>query len=149
MKTTERLDYIATLVDEQGYLSVRDLSGLCQVSEVTIRRDLERLEGLQRLHRTYGGAAALRIKAEPAPQSNDEPVSPRPTGPLADRIDVLITTSLDPQYDFLLPELRRKAVALIAESLPVEGAVTSVAVDNYQAGRALDRKSTRLNSSHT
>ena len=137
MKTTERLDYITTLVDEQGYLSVRDLGDLCQVSEVTIRRDLERLEGLQRLHRTYGGAAALRIKTELAPESADAPALARPAGPLADRVDVLITTSLDPQYDFLLPELRRKAVSLIAESLPVEGAVTSVAVDNYQAGRAL------------
>ncbi len=139
MKTTERLNHIVALVDEQGYLSVRDLSDLCQVSEVTIRRDLERLEGLQRIHRTYGGAAALRMKTESSPEGNGVQVLLRPAGPLADRVDVLITTSLDPQYDFLLPELRRKAVSLIAESLPVEGAETSVAVDNYQAGRALGR----------
>ena len=58
---------------------------------------------------------------------------------LADRFDVLITTSLDPKYDALLPGLSRKAVTVIAESVPVENARSSVAVNNYEAGLALGR----------
>ena len=58
---------------------------------------------------------------------------------LADRFDVLITTSLDPKYDALLPGLSRKAVTVIAESVPVENARSCVAVNNYEAGLALGR----------
>jgi DeoR/GlpR family transcriptional regulator of sugar metabolism/DNA-binding LacI/PurR family transcriptional regulator len=142
MRTVERHDRIVASVDEHGFLSVHDLSLLCQVSEVTIRRDLEQLQRVQRIQRTYGGAASLRPRAG-APAANQDAGDPsnagKTAGALADRFDVLITTSLDPQYDALLPDLRRKAVSLIAESLPVETAETLVAVDNYEAGRALGR----------
>jgi DeoR/GlpR family transcriptional regulator of sugar metabolism len=49
MKTAERLERIAALVDERGFLSVVELSGLCRVSGMTVRRDLERLQALKRV----------------------------------------------------------------------------------------------------
>lgn len=52
----ERQDYIADLVRRKRTISVSALSEALRVSEVTIRRDLERLEALGILERTHGGA---------------------------------------------------------------------------------------------
>ncbi|MCU0502736.1 MAG: DeoR family transcriptional regulator [Anaerolineae bacterium] len=142
MKTAERLDHIVGAVDEHGFMSVRDLSRVCQVSEVTIRRDLDQLHASHRIQRTYGGAASLRPKTPAPPSGNDadaNAAAPKAPSVLADRFDVLITTSLDPKYDALLPGLSRKAVTVIAESVPVENARSCVAVNNYEASLALGR----------
>jgi DeoR/GlpR family transcriptional regulator of sugar metabolism len=138
MRSAERLEYIAAAVDEHGFLSVRALSKLCHVSEVTIRRDLEQLDAAGRIQRTYGGAAPLPAKAVPAVEgSNGARGTARPG--LANRYDVLISASLDPKYDALLPDLPRKAISLIAESLPIANAETVVSVENYEAGQAVGR----------
>lgn len=52
----ERHDQIATLLQEQGRVSVADLSERFAVSAVTIRNDLALLERQGRLRRTHGGA---------------------------------------------------------------------------------------------
>jgi DeoR/GlpR family transcriptional regulator of sugar metabolism/ABC-type sugar transport system substrate-binding protein len=143
MKTVERLDAIVARVDERGFLSVKELSELCQVSEVTIRRDLERLEGKGRVQRTYGGAVSTRSRlataAEAGTEPNGTPGNPPRAGLLADRVDVLITTTLDSKYDALLPDLTRKRIPVIAESLPLHNADTVVTIDNYGAGLAIGR----------
>ena len=148
MRTAERLDHIVVAVDEHGFMSVRDLSQACQVSEVTIRRDLDQLHAAHRIQRTYGGAASLRPKAPASLSGNGadanaaalaSSAASKAPSVLADRFDVLITTSLDPKYDALLPGLSRKAVTVIAESVPVENARSAVAVNNYEAGLALGR----------
>jgi DeoR/GlpR family transcriptional regulator of sugar metabolism len=142
VKTAERLDHIVVAVDEHGFMSVRDLSQACQVSEVTIRRDLDQLHEAHRIQRTYGGAASLRPKtpaSQPGNGGEGSAAALKAPSVLADRFDVLITTSLDPKYDALLPGLRRRAVTVIAESVPVENARSSVAVNNSEAGLALGR----------
>ncbi len=48
MKTTSRLDQIVSLIDEHSFLTVSELSHLCNVSEMTIRRDLEQLQKQKR-----------------------------------------------------------------------------------------------------
>lgn len=53
-KKMERIDKLAALLEERGYVSVRELSALLEVSEMTVRRDLRALEercaaGVQRL----------------------------------------------------------------------------------------------------
>ena len=68
MSSTERLNQIISWVEARGFLSVRDLAELCQVSEVTVRRDLESLDRDGRLRRTYGGAYAVRQPVHPAPE---------------------------------------------------------------------------------
>lgn len=52
----EREVLILRRLKEHGYVTVSDLSDRLDVSEVTIRKDLKRLEGRDLLHRTHGGA---------------------------------------------------------------------------------------------
>ncbi len=54
----ERLDQIAALLQEEGRVSVADLSERFAVSAVTIRNDLALLKQQGRLVRTHGGAMA-------------------------------------------------------------------------------------------
>jgi DeoR/GlpR family transcriptional regulator of sugar metabolism len=60
----ERQDRILVLIEEQGRVIVPELSKYFGVSEATIRRDLEELDGLRQIRRTHGGA----VRAEKAPK---------------------------------------------------------------------------------
>lgn len=63
----ERHRRIQELLRERQVVRVSSLSEMMGVSEVTIRRDLEDLEGRGLLERTHGGAiAAQRMRSEPA-----------------------------------------------------------------------------------
>lgn len=140
MPTDERLDQIAALIDERGYASVRQLSELFAVSDVTIRRDLQRLHKENRLRRTFGGGVSLR--ANPADSEAARSASaPSPLeGSLLDRADVLVAASLDPQSDrALMDRAAKKNIPVIGESLGTPGMKTIVAVDNYHAAFALGR----------
>ncbi len=152
MSAHDRLERIVTLVNERGFLSVEELSQVCQVSKMTIRRDLDELEKGKRIRRTFGGAAALN--AAPAPQggaapqggnsaaAETEPPAPaiRPESLLSDRVDVLIATSVNPRYDRILHEtITKKNIPLIAESHVMYDKESVVAVDNYQGGVELGR----------
>lgn len=53
---SKRHDRILQLLREQGHVSVSSLSDRLEVSEVTIRKDLQALEDRHLLHRTHGGA---------------------------------------------------------------------------------------------
>lgn len=65
----QRQELIAKIVDEQGGVRVRELTGRFDVSEMTIRRDIEALALSSRLVRVHGGATRL----DQAPRSVDEP----------------------------------------------------------------------------
>ena len=133
--TDERLSQILTLVDQHGFLSVKDLSKLCDVSEMTIRRDLQRLEDERRVRRTYGGAMSLRGGATLA-----DGEAPDGAGFWVDTVDVLVATSVTPAYDkVLLDRASKRHIPIVAESLAMEGGETVVAVDNFQAAQALGR----------
>ncbi|BAD41283.1 DeoR-family transcriptional regulator [Symbiobacterium thermophilum IAM 14863] len=58
MNIQERLDQILKHLQQHGQVQVRDLAQQFGVSEMTIRRDLERLAREGHLVRTYGGATA-------------------------------------------------------------------------------------------
>jgi len=60
MLVAERYEKIVSLVNERGSIRVSELSELCQVTEETIRRDLDRLEGAGRLRRSHGGAVSVK-----------------------------------------------------------------------------------------
>src|SRR5574342_812184 len=78
VKTNARYDQIVSLIDEHSFLTVSELSRLCDVSEMTIRRDLVKLDAEKRIQRTYGGAVSLRIErfesksAAPLVEENNE-----------------------------------------------------------------------------
>ncbi|MEK3872854.1 MULTISPECIES: DeoR/GlpR family DNA-binding transcription regulator [Paenibacillus] len=60
MLAAERYEKIVRLVNERGSMRVSELSELCQVTEETIRRDLDRLESAGRLLRSHGGAVSVQ-----------------------------------------------------------------------------------------
>ncbi len=66
MLPVERRNRILNLVRTEGVVRVNDLSETLDVSEITIRRDLEQLEVEGLLERTHGGAIFnQRIRLEP------------------------------------------------------------------------------------
>lgn len=132
MAVSERREQIVSLIEEHGFISVKELSDLCGVSKMTIRRDLQQLDAEKRVRRTYGGATSAR--------EDQEPPSLQSEGFLVDRVDVLIASSVDPKYDStLLDRVEKRNIPIIAESLAIGREETVVSVDNYQAGVALGR----------
>jgi len=55
----ERHNHIRKLVEQKGRVMVAELSLLFEVSEATIRRDLEDLDGQGWIQRTHGGAVRV------------------------------------------------------------------------------------------
>ena len=150
MLADERLERIVSFVEEHGFATVKELSKLHNVSEVTIRRDLQRLYEEKRLRRTYGGAASLRSTL-PADSEMEQGQPPElaSTGFFTDRVDVLIATSFEPRPDqVLLDRIEQRNVSVIAESTDIPGTKTLVAVDNYQASFALGRWAGRYAQQH-
>jgi DeoR/GlpR family transcriptional regulator of sugar metabolism len=134
VKTNARQDQIVSLIDEHSFLTVNELSRLCDVSEMTIRRDLEKLDVQKRIQRTYGGAVSLRngrFEEESVDLLLEESTEALPL----DQVDVLIATSVNPYYDnLLIDKATKKGIPIIAESIEMPGQRTVVTVDNYQAG---------------
>jgi DeoR/GlpR family transcriptional regulator of sugar metabolism len=139
MPANRRLEQIVALVQERGFVSVNELSKVYDVSEVTIRRDLQRLHDEKRLRRTFGGVASLAAPVAPPTDAGLHRLSSSPLeGFLTDRVDVLIATSFDPQIDSVLVDrAANRNIPIIAESIGLNGMKTVVSVENYQAGRAL------------
>ena len=136
MRTAERWDDIVAMVSQRGFVTVGELSRVCDVSEVTVRRDLQALHDQGRLQRTYGGAAAPQAGATDGQATAERQVE----GFLAGRFDALIATPVSPTLErVLLDRAASRKVPIIAESLGMAGAQTVVAVDNYQAGHDLGR----------
>ncbi len=142
MRSSARMEQIVNLIGERGFLTVAELSKLCQVSEMTVRRDLDRLSSEKRIRRTYGGATLLAGNLNGTPSEMEEAPQPaaKPEAFLVDRVDVLIATSVNPHYDGrLLESIAKRNIPIIAESLVIQDEETLVAVDNYQAGVAVGR----------
>ena len=135
MKATIRQERIITILEEHGFLTVGDLSRLCEVSEMTVRRDLEKLDTQKRIQRIYGGAVPLRQIEISDMDAETSIIEPKLEVLLVDQVDVLIATSVNPYYDSLLIDRAvKKMIPIVAESIEMPGQCTIVAVDNYQAG---------------
>jgi DeoR family transcriptional regulator, fructose operon transcriptional repressor len=141
MKNNPRRERIVALVDEHGFLSVGELSRLCQVSEMTIRRDLDHLDAQKHLQRTYGGAVSLIRASASVREQEASSLDEEPEVLLVDQVDVLIATSVNPYYDSLLVDraVKKKKIPIIAESTEMPNQCTLVSVENYQAGVDLGR----------
>jgi DeoR family L-fucose operon activator len=63
----ERYEKIVQLVNDKGSMRVSELSELCEVTEETIRRDLDRLETAGRLRRSHGGAVSVKEQQPETP----------------------------------------------------------------------------------
>ena len=139
MNMTERLDKIVESVNQQGYVTVTELSQMFQVSPVTIRRDLQSLDDQNRILRTRGGVLPIQHTLPTAviPTQTSDPTSP---GTFIDKVDVLITSSLGPYVDSIIMDRARKNnLPVIAESTEITGAQTTILVDDEAGGHALGR----------
>ena len=67
MLASQRRAAILALVEESGAVRVSDLVDQLGVSDMTVRRDIERLDSEGLLERVHGGALAL------VPRAADEP----------------------------------------------------------------------------
>ncbi|MFB5759363.1 DeoR/GlpR family DNA-binding transcription regulator [Paenibacillus medicaginis] len=72
MLVAERYEKIVQLVNERGSIRVSELSSLCEVTEETIRRDLDRLEEAGKLRRSHGGAVSVKDEQPELPFSERE-----------------------------------------------------------------------------
>ncbi|MFM9278313.1 DeoR/GlpR family DNA-binding transcription regulator [Paenibacillus jiagnxiensis] len=72
MLVAERYEKIVQLVNERGSIRVSELSALCEVTEETIRRDLDRLEEAGKLRRSHGGAVSVKDEQPELPFSERE-----------------------------------------------------------------------------
>jgi len=134
VKINARLDQIVTLLNEHGFLTVAEISRLCDVSEMTVRRDLDLLNSQDRIQRTYGGAVPLNNKNRASDEGDIFPEQ-KSGVLLVDQVDVLIATSVNPYFDQLMVEkAKKKNIPLIAESIEMPNQQTIVTVDNFKAG---------------
>lgn len=69
MLRTERENKILTLLEKDGYISVKVLGEMLFTSESSIRRDLTRLEDAGLIKRSYGGAELIPSNKKPLPFS--------------------------------------------------------------------------------
>lgn len=60
MLPEERKNYIYNIINERKVVKVSELSKELELTEATIRRDLEELQSEKKLRRTHGGAVALQ-----------------------------------------------------------------------------------------
>ncbi|NLY44982.1 MAG: DeoR/GlpR transcriptional regulator [Tissierella sp.] len=83
MFAIERIRIIKNYLLEKNKVSVNELSKMLDVSEVTIRRDLEKLEEEGMLIRTHGGAV-LKKQTNPSNSNNMKTKSTDSTSPYSD-----------------------------------------------------------------
>ena len=116
MLVEERRQRLLDLVSERGYVALTDLAKAIQVSESTVRRDIERLHDEGALQKTRGGAVYVGNGANlPA---------------LEDRAGVQIEEK---------KQIARVAAARIAdgESVLLDGGTTTLEVARLLVGRAV------------
>ncbi len=130
MLLEERENIILQNINAKGTATVRQLARACDVTEVTVRRDLKRLEESKLLKRVFGGAVSIERSQHKAPQyaagTSEAPALPN--------ADALIVTTIDTRDAHTLRERAiRQDIPLIAEGNPQDGAVY-LGIDNYEAG---------------
>lgn len=69
MGFTERSNQILEILRERGNIQVSQISALLQVSLVTVRKDLQRMENEGLLRRTHGGAAVCGLQTDQDPRT--------------------------------------------------------------------------------
>jgi DeoR/GlpR family transcriptional regulator of sugar metabolism len=149
MPVHDRREKIRTLVNERGYAKVSELAEQFQVSEMTIRRDLDHLSEQNHIQRTFGGAAALGTQQPDINLQDELNFSTKPKGKLVDRVDVLVASSINPRYDSVLVErFSKKRIPVLAESLMLPRTDSFVGIDNQSAGLELGRWAGRYAMEH-
>lgn len=136
MLLAEREETILSLVNQHGVISVQKLAEICDVTPVTIRRDLNKLEARNLLKRTHGGAMRVdRSLVEDSPTSVCDDV-------YAAEVDIPDALILAPVQHSVVHTLRERAlrnlIPILAESSHFPGAIY-LGPNNYEAAFQLGR----------
>src|SRR5687767_4585440 len=128
MLIAERQSRLKDLLARRGMSDLDSLSSELQVSQSTIRRDVEQLEKIGLVRRTHGGVIWVGDRAGPGSAANNSNGA-RPY-------------AFDQRMDYqseAKKQIARAAAKLVrpGQTVVLDGGTTT-----------LDRKSTRLNSSH-
>jgi DeoR family L-fucose operon activator len=75
MLVAERYEKIVQVVNDRGSIRVSDLSKLFDVTEETIRRDLDHLQSLGKLQRSHGGAVKTQESQSEIPYFEREDIN--------------------------------------------------------------------------
>lgn len=122
MYPIEREKEILRLVDSEGKASVEQLAELTEASEMTVRRDLERLEARGLLIRTHGGAVKREYASE-SPFNNRDAEHSREKSALAGKAAALVAAGMTIFADSsttvmrIVPYLTDKDVTVITNGL--------------------------------
>lgn len=131
----EREACILSLLEERGGVSLRTIQRACSdVSLVTLRRDLARLERDRRLRRTHGGAVRM-----PAETAGGAAMAQSEAESAVAEFDALILPPVKGAWGHTLRQQAiRRGALLIAESAPQVGGVY-LGPRNFERSRALGR----------
>jgi DeoR/GlpR family transcriptional regulator of sugar metabolism len=141
MSLKNRFDRIVSLVNEHGYLSVTELGRRCNISDITIRRDLTLLDKEKRVKRTHGGATAVHPVPDWSEISNS--TGSQPDSGL-DRFNAVILTCVETRSeDELMELLTQHNIPVVAESIPSPRSAVLVTTDNermaFELGQTVGR----------
>jgi DeoR/GlpR family transcriptional regulator of sugar metabolism len=126
MLAVEREMHILSLLEDHGSVTVRELARRFDVTEVTVRRDLQRMEAKALLRRTHGGAVGHDHVLEGLPIVAEADVE-------AD-VDALIIAPVNNRAAHTLREKAiRNRIPFLAESSPQDGAIY-LGPHNFEAG---------------
>ena len=67
MYQKERLERILDFLNRNGFATVKELTELLHYSTATVNRDLNALEQMKKIKRSYGGAEPVKDKSVPLP----------------------------------------------------------------------------------
>ena len=149
MLLVERDQTILSLLDQYRVISVKELAEVCKVTEVTIRRDLTRLEQRGLIQRTHGGAMRT-----PQPLPAESPASDPDCDYLSaiDESDIPDAVILAPTQHSDVHTLRehalRNGIPFLAESSPFPGAIY-LGPNNYEAAFHLGHWTGKYTLSHS
>jgi DeoR/GlpR family transcriptional regulator of sugar metabolism len=139
MLVVDREKKIVSLVISHGSVSVRGLAEACGVTEMTIRRDLQRLEAQNLLERTHGGAISKQPHPYPPVVKQDLETA---------KTDALILAPTQNRAAHALKEkaLRNK-IPLLAESSSQDQGIY-LGPDNAKAAKELGQWTGKLVKKH-
>jgi len=127
-----RHNRILEILSHGEVFTVAELSAICGVSGMTIRRDLAALAASGSIERVRGGARRPSLSTVVGdgtliPGSDDRP-------------DVLILNPMEARLaDMVVQGANRMGIPVLAESAPARGCVSLIAIDSLRAGLELGR----------
>lgn len=138
MGVANRLDLTLRLVQGSDRVSVAELARRLGVSEMTVRRDLDTLEGQGLVRRVHGGAVATRTRDEEAGFAAREAWQ----GATKDRLGAAVAALVEPGSRVLLDA--GTTTVHVAEHLAARAPLTVAVIGLQAAVRLADRPGIEL-----